>query len=369
MRRTTWPLTLALVGVLFALAGAAPTPAPAADDGGGPRADGRWFTAWAESQQRLAQTPLKDQSVRSLAHLSQGGHAVRIRIQTEFGTEPLVVDRGTAALSDGQGPAVRAKSMRQLTFGGSESVAVPAGGEVWSDPVALDTAPDTDLAISLHVPGQVRPGQHDNAFRDNYLTAPGSGDHVQDVDGSAYTATTSATYLVSAVDVRNPNLRGTIVAYGSSVVDGTGSTDCGQGCTQAGNNRRWSDDLARRITRELPATRQLAVANAGIAGTFSSTQCPDEPKDMAGLEAGPRLDRDVLALHGVTGVIFFYGTNDLQGHCTSAQILASYREVFAGLHEHGIKVYVVPSTPRPLYTDQMNRYRWDIGTFVTNRNN
>lgn len=351
----------------LALVGAAPVPQSAASGSGRPAADTSWHTSWAQSQQRLADAPLKNQTVRSLVRLSQGGDAVRIRIQNQFGTGPLVVGRGTAALSDGEGPAVRAASIRQLAFHGRTSVTVPAGGEVWSDPVDLDVAADTDLAVSLHVPADARPGQHDSAFRDNYLTAPGSGDHTRDADAGAYTGTTQSTYLVSAVDVRNPRVRGTIVAYGSSVVDGTGSTNCGTGCTDQGNNRRWTDDLARRITKELPADRQLAVANAGIGGTFSSPQCPDEPSAMKGLEAEPRLARDVLALHGVTGVIFFYGTNDLQGNCTSEQILASYRAVFARLHDAGIKVYVVPSTARPLYTDQMNRYRWDIGRYVSNR--
>jgi hypothetical protein len=89
---------------------------------------------------------------------------------------------------------------------------------------------------------------------------------------------------------------------------------------------------------------------------------------VKGLEAGPRLERDVLALHGVTGVIFYYGTNDLQDNCTSAQILASYGPVFQRLHAAGLKVYVVATTPRPIYNDQMNQFRWDVDNFTMNQN-
>ncbi|MET7291669.1 GDSL-type esterase/lipase family protein [Streptomyces griseoloalbus] len=358
---------MAATALLFTLVGA--TPAMPVAPSGPSRASSTpapsgWHTVWAGSQQRLAQTTLDNQSVRSIARLSQGGKAVRVRVQNEFGTEPLRIGRGTVALSDGKSAAVRAGTTRSLTFHGRTSVTVPAGGDVWSDPVALTTAPQSDLAVSLHVPGSVRPGEHGAAYRDNYLTEPGSGDHVADTDAAAYTRTVGSTYLVSAVDVRNPRLRGTIVAYGSSVVDGAGSTDCGPGCTENGNNSRWTDVLARRITAELPAHQQLAVANAGINGTHSAAGCPDAPASVTGLEAGPRLQRDVLALHGVTGVIYFYGTNDLQNKCTSDQIISSYKDVFARLHEAGIEVYVVPSTPRPIYTDQMNRYRWDIGAYV-----
>ncbi len=363
---------VAMTTLFSTLVGAAPA-TPAVDSGpsGAKAAPARagWHTVWANSQQRLAPTTLDDQTVRSIARLSQGGKALRVRIQNEFGTEPLKIGRGTVALSDGSSAAVRAGTVRPLTFHGRAWVTVPAGGDVWSDPVTLTTAAHSDLAVSLHVPGTARPGEHSAAYRDNYLTEPGGGDHTADTDGAAYTRTVGSTYLVSAVDVRNPRLRGTIVGYGSSVVDGAGSTDCGPGCDGWGNNSRWTDVLARRITEELPARQQLAVANAGINGTHSAVGCPQAPDSVAGLEAGPRLERDVLALHGVTGVIYFYGTNDLQNKCTSAQIIDSYKDVFARLHEAGIQVYVVPSTPRPIYTDQMNRYRWDVGAYAGDQGN
>lgn len=365
MKRTVRTGASAAAVALVASLGAA---VPAAEaDSGRPHGDRQWYTSWAQSQQDLSGASLNDQSVRTIAHLSQGGNAVRIRVQNQFGTEPLSIDQGAVALSDGKGPTVQAETTRRLTFHGSGSVTVPTGGQAWSDPVRLATKAQDNLAVSLYVPDTVRPGEHISALQDNYLTPAGSGNHVNDTDGAAYTKPVSSTYLVSAVDVRNPHVKGTIVAYGSSVVDGTGSTNCGPGCTTRGNNQRWTDVLARRISTGLPANRQLTVANAGIGGTTSSTQCPDEPSGVVGLEAVPRLDRDVLALHGVTGVIFFYGTNDLADHCTSAQIIASYRAVFSRLHHAGVKVYVVASTPRPSYTDQMNVYRWSIGNYVSNQ--
>jgi lysophospholipase L1-like esterase len=328
-----------------------------------------WFTSWAQSQQILATDPLDDQSVRMITHLSQGGDAVRIRIQNQFGTTPLKVDAAAAAITQGQGPAEVPGTSRAVTFnGGRKSVTVPIGGQVWSDPVGLTTRPQDNVAVSMFVPDTEVPGQHNSALRNNYLTAAGSGNHVGDVSGTTFTQTVTATYLVSAVDVHNPRLIGTIVAFGSSIVDGTGSTNCGAGCTVTGNNQRWADDLARRITTELPPDQQLAVANEGIGGTTSAVGCPDEPAAVKGLEAGPRLTRDVLALHGVTGVIFYYGTNDLQDNCTSTQILDSYGPVFQRLHAAGLKVYVVATTPRPIYNDQMNQFRWDVDTYTMNRN-
>lgn len=325
-----------------------------------------WFTSWAQSQQQLAATTLDNQSVRMITHLSQGGDALRIRVQNTFGTTPLTVDATTVARSDG-GPALTGPA-RAVTFHGRGKVVVPAGADVWSDAVRLATTPQDDVAVSLFLAGQARPGEHGSAFRNNYLSPAGSGDHTADDSGAAYTTTTGATYLVSAVDVANPELTGTVVAFGSSVVDGTGSTNCGPGCTELGTNRRWTDDLARRVTTELPADRQVAIANAGIGGTTSSAACPSIPGQFAGLDALARLDRDVLALHGVTAVLYYYGTNDLADACGAQQILDSYREVFARLHDTGIRVYVTPITARPGYSDQNNLDRHAVGTFVKNGN-
>ncbi|WP_435251325.1 SGNH/GDSL hydrolase family protein [Streptomyces tendae] len=349
---------------------AASTSTAAAPEGNGPdhRPGGNaWFTSWASSQQRLAPDPLRDQSMRMITHLSQGGDAVRIRVQNTFGTAPLTVDAATVAHSDGKDAATRGRPL-PVTFDGRREVVIPPGGEVWSDTTGLRTDAQDDIAVSLSVSGTVAPGRHDSAFRTNYLTPPGSGDHTADPAGTAFTETTGSTLLVSAVDVRNPRLRGSLVAYGSSVVDGTGSTNCGPGCDRPGANLRWTDDLARRITSELPATRQFALVNAGIGGTTSAATCPGIGESVRGLDAAARLERDVLALHGVTGVLYYYGTNDLPAGCDAGQIQASYSEVFRRLRDAGIKVYVTPITPRPGYTDQHNRDRHAVGTFVSKWN-
>ncbi|MET8472182.1 GDSL-type esterase/lipase family protein [Streptomyces sp. NPDC006422] len=347
---------LALAG--GGLAGAPHRAEARAGQGGGDA----WFTSWAQSQQDAAAQPLRDQSVRTVTHLSQGGDAVRVRIQNTFGTTPLSVTAASAGLSDG-GPGLKGAA-HPVRFDGKTQVTVPAGGEVWSDPTGLTTKAQADVAVSVAVKGTATPGQHRTALRTNYLTPEGSGDHTGDTGGAAYTKTVDATYLVSAVDVHNPSLRGTAVAYGSSVVDGVGSTNCGPGCTETGTNRRWTDDLARRVHAELPRTRQVAVANAGISGTTSAADCPGTPTNVRGLDAVTRLERDVLALHGVTSVLYYYGTNDLAFGCDGDQILASYKKVFERLRDAGIRVYVTPITPRPGYTDRNNLDRHTVNLFT-----
>lgn len=321
-----------------------------------------WFTSWAQSQDGRSDAPVSAQSLRMITHLSQGGDAVRVRLQNTFGTGPLTLGHATAGLSTS---AAAVSGVRDLTFAGRRGVTIPAGGEVWSDETRLATRPDTNLAVSMSVEGTAVVGRHGAGLRDNYLSAAGSGDHTADIAGAAYTSTVGSTLVVSAVDVHNPALKGTVVPFGSSVVDGIGSTNCGPGCTRLGADKRWTDDLARRI---VAASAPLAVANAGVSGTTSARSCPAMPPSVAGLDAASRLDRDVLALHGVTAVIYYYGTNDLAYGCDGATILASYREVFQRLRAAGIAVYVTPSTPRPGYDDRANLARHEIGLFVSQWN-
>lgn len=321
--------------------------------------DDGWFTSWTQSQERRSVRNFENQSMRMITHLSQGGDAVRIRLQNQFGTGPLTIDQTSLAMSAG-GPAIVPGTDRTLTFDGSESVTIPVGGEVWSDPTTITTSPQDDLAVTFYVAGPTIASLHDRAGHHNYGAAIGSGNRNAEVSGESFTEALPWTYFVSAVDVYNTDLAGTIVAYGSSVVDGVGSENCGPGCDAFGQNMRWTDELARRVVDELPGSQQFAVVNEGISGTTSSPACGGR----GGLDGISRLERDVLALHGVTGVIFYYGTNDLGNGCVDDVILSSYEQIFDRLRDAGIKVYVTPITPRPGYTDLMNQYRAGVNDVV-----
>lgn len=320
-----------------------------------------WSTSWTQSQQRasgLSPETFQNRSVRVVTRLTQGGSALRVRLQNQFGTEPLVVNATTAGLSAG-GAAVRPESLRTVTFGGATTVSVPAGGEVWSDPVNLATSAMDDLAVSFYLANPTRMMLHDLAGRTNYFSAPGGGDTTADTSGGGFPDTHGWTYLVSAVDVLGSDIDGTVVAYGSSVVDGVGADNCGPGCPPPPVFQRWTDTLAQRVVDELPAGHRLAVVNEGISGTTAAPACGG-----GGNDGVSRLDRDVLALHDVKAVIYYYGTNDIANNCSAETILAAYRDTFARLRAAGIKVFVTPITPRPGYTAEQNARRATVNQFV-----
>ncbi len=86
--------------------------------------------------------------------------------------------------------------------------------------------------------------------------------------------------------------RRTIVTIGDSITDGYGIAD--------NSNRRWPDDLARRLAAS-PATRGFSVVNTGIGGNRVLL-------DGLGPNLMARFDRDVIAMPGVSHVILLKGS-------------------------------------------------------------
>src|SRR3954468_21231686 len=99
---------------------------------------------------------LTGRTLRVMAHLTTGGSSVRVRLSQRFSTEALAIDAAHVAVRS-TGSGIVADTDQPLTFAGSPTVTVPAGGDVWSDPVALAVSAGQDLAISLYVPGSFVP--------------------------------------------------------------------------------------------------------------------------------------------------------------------------------------------------------------------
>jgi hypothetical protein len=99
-------------------------------------------------------------TVRMIARVTIAGTAVRIRIDSAFGTMPLAIGKAHVGQRV-QGAALATGSNRQVTFGDSPTVTIAAGGSVTSDSVPMKVFAQQDLAVSLHVPAAAaRPSQH-----------------------------------------------------------------------------------------------------------------------------------------------------------------------------------------------------------------
>lgn len=275
-----------------------------------------------------------NQTIRSIVKPDLWGHRVRVKFSNFFGSQPVTFSAVNLGLQE-YGANVIEDTMTPLRFGGRDSVTIPAGTEVWSDGIALEWVKDAEdprvqgknLAISYAVQGDSGPmTYHAAAHQTSYVSAPNSGDRTRDTNGFGYPYTTTSWYFVREVDVMAPADTVVVCAFGDSITDGSHST--------LSANDRWEDVLSKRL-HETYGNR-VSVVNEGIGG--NRVVNPTPANSTAGPAATDRLDRDVLALSGLTHVVWLEGINDLGGRQTAANIIAGYRAVVQRLHAKGIKV-------------------------------
>lgn len=274
-------------------------------------------------------------TIRDVVSVSLGGEVLRLRLSNEFGATALAIDDVHVALSLGQ-DKTQPGTDHAVTFSGVGHYTIPAGKAVLSDPIVMHVAPLSSLAVSLYVPEQKNATltYHVRALATNFYAV---GDQTSATTLDHPRAIHSWIFL-TGIDVEAPPKAAAIVTYGDSITDGLRSTVDG--------NRRWPDDLARRLQAN-KATADLSVLNLAISGNRVLY-----PQSGPGLVE--RLDRDVFGQSGVKYLILFAGINDI-GHSInrpdpaqkeSAQdIMAGMESIVEQAHAHGIKVFVATITP------------------------
>jgi lysophospholipase L1-like esterase len=250
-----------------------------------------------------------------------------------MGTTPLTIGRATIVLT-GAGTSSSTHPIA-IQFGGKPSALVPAGAKLFSDALSFDLPAGANLAISFFFPKQPIPTltMHAYANQPNFM-AQGDGASLSTL---THPTESDSWFFLTAVEVQAPAKAASIVTLGDSITDGAVST--------RGANRRWPDDLARRLQAS-PHTAHLSVLNEGIGGNRILHS------DM-GTNAGPgalaRFDRDVLSQAGVRYLILLEGINDIgvgtgphNPHDTvsPAELIEGLSQLIERAHTHGIKVYL-----------------------------
>ena len=254
---------------------------------------------------------------------SIGGRRVRIELSNMTTASPLQIGAAHVAVHKGDGAIVEGTD-RVLTFGGSEGVTIAAGVLVVSDPVDLEVAPLSELAVSVYLPYETSgASNHRLGLHTMYIT-PGN----TTAAATLPEPTKMTAYMwLSSVDVLAPANAFAVVALGDSITDSQGSS--------VDSNRAWPAALASRLGAE-KSTRHIAVVNQGIQGN-------QVLKDGAGVSALARFERDVLSRPGVKWVILLEGINDINvqganGSLAPEDLIWGYRQIIERAHMAGLKV-------------------------------
>lgn len=291
-------------------------------------------------------TGARDQTMRLMVMPSLWGQQVRLRFSNAFGTRPVTFDGVFAGLQR-SGSVLEPGSNQAVAFSGQPTVSVPPSQSVWSDPVALPFvhAPADQallgrrLAVSFHVAGESGPMTwHAKALTTSYLTAPGAGAKGSSDGVLDFPFSTTSWFFLDAVDMATAEDARVVVALGDSITDGTASTLNG--------DDRWPDVLRQRLAAAGAA--RVAVVNAGIGGNQVAGPAEYSPEKpfAGGPSALDRLERDVLALSGVTAVIWLEGINDFSknGNASADTVIDGMKQGVARIRQRFPGVRVIGAT-------------------------
>ncbi len=335
-----------------------------------------WLETWSASPQPIwepdffnaASIPraLRDQTIRQVARVSQGGDQVRVEISNEYGDRPLMIGGADIALA-GEDGAIVPDTARTLTFSGQESIMVPAGAPIWSDPVDLEIEDLTEVAVDLYLPDATPlTTWHQDGVQTAYISE--NGDFTGEEAFEAAETTNSRLFLSGlAVDAASDSR--SIVFFGDSITDGNVSTP--------NENNRWPDILAERI---VAAGSDAAVLNEGISGARIL-------RDRMGDNALARFDRDVLGHPQADTVVLMMGINDIgwpdspltpegEPAPSAEDVIAGYQQLISRAHAHDMRIIGATLTPfedtfegGPLegyYTEEKEEKRVAINDWIRN---
>jgi lysophospholipase L1-like esterase len=340
----------------------------------------RWIGTWAAAPQPFLPGSLqsfRNQTLRLIVHTSAGGTKVRIKISNTYGDHPLILG-GAHLARRAEAADIDPTSDRTLMFHGRSSATVPPRSIVVSDPVELAVPALSDLAISLFLPETTEATTSHGLARQTSYVSPDTGNFTADVKFPVAKKIGSWPFL-TGVDVV-ASLPGTaIVAFGSSLTDGDGSTKDA--------NRRWPDVLAERLQELADRKAEVGVLNQGIIGNRLLNGSPRQQELRFGAALGEaglaRFERDVLAQAGVRYVIVALGVNDIlmPGSFTPAaekvsarNMISGYRQLIARAHKKGIRIIgtTIPpfenaffkEPPVNFYTPEKEAVRQEVNAWI-----
>jgi len=273
-----------------------------------------------------------DQTVRQILPLAGGGEQIRILLTNRYGSRPLVIGAARVAVRK-TGGAIVPETDAEIRFGGAGGVSIPPGGELTSDPVDLAVDADTELALSLHLPGETGPATYSHISRSTAFIAEGDATAAADLPDAEQV---ESRFYVTGVDVLAPAGTQVAVAFGDSWFEGVGTT--------VDANRRSVDALNDRLD-DAAGHRRGWVVNQGISGNRLLT-------DGIGPNALRRFEQDVLTVPGVTHVLVNLGINDLGlpglmglPPATADEMIAGFEELAGKIRAAGLRSLVATIGP------------------------
>lgn len=319
-----------------------------------------WTGAWASPIEEGISPPSGawgNQTLRTETMMSTGGNTVRIRLSilgflSRDGDAPLQIGHATIATQYWvQNPSATPVN---LTFGGSPSVTIPEGGDVYSDPLNFAVTAGQNLLVSLYLsngPGSLPylPAHTWASTGAEWVTAPAaagtSGDYTTDTTGNPFTASGAwwgvNTHILTGVDVTTPQTAANPGGTPTASVLGDNLIDI--------NYTQFSSKAVSSPINRVEGG--LAAAAAGTFGvvtggvTSNEASADSTNNGLGGVSAVARLDRDVLAEPGIGTVVIDQGLQDVLHGASEQGLEDAYAALMNELNAFGVTVIIATITP------------------------
>lgn len=305
----------------------------------------KWVTVWGNATsvaEHKPETYAKDITLRYPVICALGGNALRLHFSNYCGTEPVTLTQVTVApsVSDRE---INLKDAALVTFGGDESVTIPAGQELFSDEISFRVKPKGGISVSVYL-------KDFTLMRSAaVITGPLSkgfyslGNRVfESVLPLEKTRTANTFYFLTGIDVLTEDNCRCVVCYGDSITA-----------------QSWPDYLALKCMDD--PYNATAVVRRAASGTRVLREYGCITYEGYGLCGKRRFEREISTLGGADCVIIQQGINDII-HPVGTEInpfrpmsdLPTVKQLEAGIEyyitlakKYNLKVYL--GTLLPIY--------------------
>lgn len=298
----------------------------------------KWVTVWGNAPsitEHRAETYAKDITLRYPVTCAFGGQKVRLHFSNFCGTEPVTLTRVTLTRAMGD-REISLHNARLVTFGGEESVTIPAGEEIFSDEINFRIKPKGVLAVSIYLgsftlmrTGVVAIGPLSKGF---FSVGDCTFSQVLPLER---TRTTSTFYFFCGLDLYTEDENRAVILYGDSITA-----------------QSWADYLAMECMND-PYNR-IAIVRRAASGTRVLREYSCITYESYGLSGRHRFEREISTVSGADTVIIQQGINDIihpvgtevnpfrpmSDLPSAGQLEEGVEEYFKIAADRGLKVYI-----------------------------
>ena len=323
---------------------------------------GAWSTSMVKAALSLSENsislPLSSVTARTRIQMTTSGDTIRLRLSNFFGTSPMSVGEVTVALgNDSLERGVKLDTMKKATVNGATSFTIPAGQEVYTDPIDLSVGQCEDLVVSVYyenvntfstvglIGGHTYVSIGNNT--EDYVTPASIDFAIEDISVGAF----EIIPCLAGVDVYKPDGR-SVVIFGDSTLTNTITPKLAAMAKANG-----IDDTG--LLLQAIKGNEVLADPVGTVGT------------LFGERAAVRFYRDAIDQPGVDTILIKIGVNDIAHRaCQSKhddyddwdtfnfynycmQLLDGYKELIDAAKAKGIHVIMVTRSPADEYVRDM----------------